>query len=98
MHHVVMCVYVVKDLIPLYIKALNRLFPCVCVCMCAFEAKLCSEALKVWRLLVCVCLCVCVCFSLAFILLSFREGIQWEAIDWMDNAECLDLIEKVHSI
>ncbi|XP_030066757.1 unconventional myosin-X-like [Microcaecilia unicolor] len=23
-----------------------------------------------------------------------REGIKWEAIDWMDNAECLDLIEK----
>ncbi|KAM4698021.1 unconventional myosin-X-like [Rhinophrynus dorsalis] len=23
-----------------------------------------------------------------------REGIQWEAIDWMDNAECLDLVEK----
>uniref|UniRef100_A0AAY5KLH7 Myosin X, like 1 n=1 Tax=Esox lucius TaxID=8010 RepID=A0AAY5KLH7_ESOLU len=23
-----------------------------------------------------------------------REGIQWEAIDWSDNAECLDLIEK----
>ncbi|KAA8588217.1 hypothetical protein FQN60_001411, partial [Etheostoma spectabile] len=23
-----------------------------------------------------------------------REAIQWEAIDWMDNAECLDLIEK----
>ncbi|XP_064183579.1 unconventional myosin-X [Anguilla rostrata] len=23
-----------------------------------------------------------------------REGIRWEAIDWMDNAECLDLIEK----
>ncbi|XP_039210307.1 unconventional myosin-X-like isoform X1 [Crotalus tigris] len=23
-----------------------------------------------------------------------REGIIWEAIDWMDNAECLDLIEK----
>ncbi|XP_042302396.1 unconventional myosin-X-like isoform X1 [Sceloporus undulatus] len=23
-----------------------------------------------------------------------REGISWEAIDWMDNAECLDLIEK----
>ncbi|XP_030643484.1 unconventional myosin-X [Chanos chanos] len=23
-----------------------------------------------------------------------REGILWEAIDWMDNAECLDLIEK----
>lgn len=31
------------------------------------------------------CLCVC----------PHREGIQWEAIDWMDNAECLDLIEKV---
>ncbi|XP_059823439.1 unconventional myosin-X-like [Hypanus sabinus] len=23
-----------------------------------------------------------------------REGLSWEAIDWMDNAECLDLIEK----
>ncbi|XP_028848174.1 unconventional myosin-X isoform X2 [Denticeps clupeoides] len=23
-----------------------------------------------------------------------REGIHWEAIDWMDNAECLDLVEK----
>ncbi|KAL0985675.1 hypothetical protein UPYG_G00160330 [Umbra pygmaea] len=23
-----------------------------------------------------------------------REGIHWEAIDWSDNAECLDLIEK----
>ncbi|KAG8550171.1 hypothetical protein GDO81_027959 [Engystomops pustulosus] len=23
-----------------------------------------------------------------------REGINWEAIDWMDNAECLDLVEK----
>ncbi|KAJ3612778.1 hypothetical protein NHX12_019036 [Muraenolepis orangiensis] len=23
-----------------------------------------------------------------------REGVQWNAIDWMDNAECLDLIEK----
>uniref|UniRef100_UPI00398E4DB6 unconventional myosin-X-like n=1 Tax=Pristiophorus japonicus TaxID=55135 RepID=UPI00398E4DB6 len=23
-----------------------------------------------------------------------REGVSWEAIDWMDNAECLDLIEK----
>ncbi|KAA8577937.1 hypothetical protein FQN60_008770, partial [Etheostoma spectabile] len=22
------------------------------------------------------------------------EGVQWDAIDWMDNAECLDLIEK----
>ena len=27
-----------------------------------------------------------------------REGVQWDAIDWMDNAECLDLIEKVLSI
>ncbi|RXM28974.1 Unconventional myosin-X [Acipenser ruthenus] len=25
-----------------------------------------------------------------------REGIHWEAIDWMDNAECLDLIEKTN--
>nr|XP_014341456.1 PREDICTED: unconventional myosin-X-like [Latimeria chalumnae] len=23
-----------------------------------------------------------------------REGISWEAIDWSDNAECLDLVEK----
>uniref|UniRef100_UPI00358EF764 unconventional myosin-X-like isoform X2 n=1 Tax=Myxine glutinosa TaxID=7769 RepID=UPI00358EF764 len=23
-----------------------------------------------------------------------REGIHWENIDWLDNAECLDLIEK----
>lgn len=29
--------------------------------------------------------------------LTVREGINWEAIDWMDNAECLDLIEKVSS-
>lgn len=27
-----------------------------------------------------------------------REGVQWDAIDWMDNAECLDLIEKVNSL
>ncbi len=40
----------------------------------------------------CVCVCVCVCVS------PRREGIQWEAIDWMDNAECLDLIEKVTDI
>lgn len=26
-----------------------------------------------------------------------REGVQWDAIDWMDNAECLDLIEKVRN-
>lgn len=32
------------------------------------------------------------CFNL------HREGVQWDAIDWMDNAECLDLIEKVSSL
>lgn len=40
---------------------------------------------------VCVYVCTCV-FG------HKREGIQWEAIDWMDNAECLDLIEKVTDI
>lgn len=40
---------------------------------------LCLHAARTWT--------VCVCAP--------REGIQWEAIDWMDNAECLDLIEKV---
>ena len=25
----------------------------------------------------------------------FREGIEWADIDWVDNGECLDLIEKV---
>ena len=24
-----------------------------------------------------------------------REGIDWADIEWVDNAECLDLIEKV---
>lgn len=24
--------------------------------------------------------------------------MQWDAIDWMDNAECLDLIEKVNTL
>lgn len=24
-----------------------------------------------------------------------REGLIWVDIDWMDNGECLDLIEKV---
>lgn len=24
-----------------------------------------------------------------------REGLIWEDIDWTDNGECLDLIEKV---
>jgi len=27
--------------------------------------------------------------------LTPREGIDWADIDWVDNAECLDLIEKV---
>ena len=25
----------------------------------------------------------------------FREGLEWADIDWVDNGECLDLIEKV---
>ena len=25
-----------------------------------------------------------------------REGIEWSDIDWVDNAECLDLVEKVY--
>ena len=25
----------------------------------------------------------------------FREGLEWTDIDWVDNGECLDLIEKV---
>lgn len=29
------------------------------------------------------------------LLLFFREGLVWEDIDWTDNGECLDLIEKV---
>jgi len=28
----------------------------------------------------------------------FREGLEWADIDWVDNGECLDLIEKVSSI
>ena len=27
----------------------------------------------------------------------FREGLEWADIDWVDNGECLDLIEKVSS-
>lgn len=27
--------------------------------------------------------------------LSCREGLVWVDINWMDNGECLDLIEKV---
>lgn len=43
------------------------------------------------------CCDVCVSFwcSKASLVSLCREGIHWEAIDWMDNAECLDLIEKV---
>jgi len=41
------------------------------------------------------CCDVCICCSKGFLLSLYREGIHWEAIDWMDNAECLDLIEKV---
>ena len=25
----------------------------------------------------------------------FREGLQWADIDWNDNGECLDLVERV---
>lgn len=39
--------------------------------------------------------CVCVYDKWGVCVSFIREGIQWEAIDWMDNAECLDLIEKV---
>lgn len=28
----------------------------------------------------------------------FREGLEWVDIDWVDNGECLDFIEKVSSI
>ena len=24
----------------------------------------------------------------------YREGIEWVEIDWVDNTECLDLVEK----
>ena len=27
--------------------------------------------------------------------LFYREGINWADIEWVDNAECLDLIERV---
>ena len=29
------------------------------------------------------------------VLLNHREGIDWADIEWVDNAECLDLVEKV---
>jgi hypothetical protein len=29
---------------------------------------------------------VCICY---------REGIDWADIEWVDNVECLDLVEKV---
>lgn len=25
----------------------------------------------------------------------YREGIDWADIEWVDNVECLDLVEKV---
>lgn len=36
---------------------------------------------------------LCANFSITF--LNFREGLQWTDIDWNDNGECLDLIERV---
>ena len=30
-----------------------------------------------------------------FWILFGREGLEWTDIDWVDNGECLDLIEKV---
>ena len=45
------------------------------------------------RLMTVFSFCVCLCFAV------FREGLEWTDIDWMDNGECLDLIEKVaHSV
>ena len=32
---------------------------------------------------------------ISFYLCFFREGIDWADIEWVDNVECLDLIEKV---
>lgn len=29
--------------------------------------------------------------------LACREGLVWADINWMDNGECLDLIEKVRT-
>ena len=37
-------------------------------------------------------------FLLCFFVIEYylsREGIDWTDIEWVDNAECLDLIEKV---
>ena len=28
----------------------------------------------------------------------FREGLEWVDIDWNDNGECLDLVERVSLI
>lgn len=41
------------------------------------------DACMVHMLLLLLCLLVC------------REGIDWADIEWVDNAECLDLIERV---
>lgn len=31
-----------------------------------------------------------------FLLILLREGISWVDIDWVDNGECIDLVEKVN--
>ena len=32
---------------------------------------------------------------LSVLLCAHREGISWAEIEWVDNGECIDLIEKV---
>ena len=32
-----------------------------------------------------------------YCLIYCREGLEWADIDWVDNGECLDLIEKVNT-
>ena len=34
-------------------------------------------------------------WPLTFDLVFRREGIDWTDIEWVDNAECLDLVERV---
>lgn len=33
-----------------------------------------------------------------FIFILSREGLEWTDIDWNDNGECLDLVEKVGKV
>ena len=33
-----------------------------------------------------------------FFCFVLREGLEWADIDWVDNGECLDLIEKVSTV